>query len=1281
MSDKSKSKSIAKSKISPLSNSEFDKVSKKLKSVIESSDDSEDTKKFKRLLNLYMENLTKFPENSNPEFEVRFGTKNIKSITKIDFANVAKSLLANGFNLVKENYSLKIIMDNEYSQIRTQLDGLNNIQDYCNNNSVNSIVDPANVSFLQKEYFRFEEQPIYPLDFDDYNFRVAFQVENNFEIVDEKIQKIINKWSSTKKIFRYIKRFEYSHPLIPFMIHLSIVKTSKAIGGKMIPQFNIKDSEVFDSVEHYEVEIECNNTQIGIDTKFETGIYLYSLLKKTIKFILIGLQQTKYPVTISEQSNVLNNYYKLIKGPEFDKSKYSKTNFKDFVAPSSTTLQMINLLNSDDINNATKAVGNIRNNYTVTDKADGMRKLLYINNDGKIYLLTTSMNIEFTGCFTSVKEIFNSLIDGEHILHDKNGQFINLFAAFDIYYLNGKNVTMLPFIDVSTIAKQKKEMKEAKDKLEKDDGLDDELDDDPQSKTGKDEKTKEEAAKFRLVILNSIIKKLNIQFILQDPKAKLPFTIKIKKFYAQNIFSGCATILNNIEKGLYDYITDGLIFTPANTGVASKKVGELAPNYKITWTESFKWKPPHYNTIDFLVKFKKNEFKKNIISNLHSGGVSLTGANDLKQYYTLLLHVGFDESKHGYINPCNDVINDYLPSTLNKDSYSSNYKPMQFYPTNPSDNNAGVCNILGKTNNENNLKIYTLENEEIEDYCIVEFSYDSSKPEFWRWTPLRVRYDKTSELRAGAKNFGNAYHVANSNWQSIHNPISEEIIKTGNNIVFDNADDDIYYNKVSNKTQTRGLRDFHNLYVKNILINNTLQPGQTLIDYACGKGGDLPKWINANLAFILGIDLSKDNIENRMDGACARYLNYCYKFTNLPKALFLNGNSSVNIKSGEALFTEKSKAIVKAIFGEGTKNEITLGKGVYKNYGIAKNGFNVSSIQFALHYMFESETIAHSFLKNVAQCTAINGYFIGGCYDGKRVFNKFESLEEGESKSLFKNETKIWEITKRYTKSEFNDDESCFGYAIDVFQESINKTFREYLVNFDYLVRLMENYGFVLLNQSEYKQLDLPGSLGSFEEMYKFMNEEIKRKHSLKFKIGNSLSMSEEEKKISFLNNYFVFKKVRNIDEGAIEEKIKSQTENLEQSQKVVQEIEALDDELLKTEKKSIEEKSKKLAQQFLEKKEKEQEQEIEDSLMTPLIMEDKVEPGKTLKTQVKTDLSKMKLTIDEKIALAEAKKKAKEQEKQKLKEEKIKAKLEAKEKSKLEKKENKDKLKSESKK
>ena len=72
------------------------------------------------------------------------------------------------------------------------------------------------------------------------------------------------------------------------------------------------------------------------------------------------------------------------------------------------------------------------------------------------------------------------------------------------------------------------------------------------------------------------------------------------------------------------------------------------------------------------------------------------------------------------------------------------------------------------------------------------------------------------------KNFGNAYHVANSNWHSIHNPITETIITSGENIPYQLGDDDIYYNKIIDKgSETRALRDFHNLFVKNILINNS----------------------------------------------------------------------------------------------------------------------------------------------------------------------------------------------------------------------------------------------------------------------------------------------------------------------------------------------------------------------------------------------------------------------------------------------------------------------------
>ena len=41
--------------------------------------------------------------------------------------------------------------------------------------------------------------------------------------------------------------------------------------------------------------------------------------------------------------------------------------------------------------------------------------------------------------------------------------------------------------------------------------------------------------------------------------------------------------------------------------------------------------------------------------------------------------------------------------------------------------------------------------------------------------------------------------------------------------------------------------------------------------------------------------------------------------------------------------------------------------------------------------------------------------------------------------------TKIYEVIKQYETSKFNDDENSVGLAIDVYQESINKTFREYV--------------------------------------------------------------------------------------------------------------------------------------------------------------------------------------------------------------------------------------------
>ena len=99
------------------------------------------------------------------------------------------------------------------------------------------------------------------------------------------------------------------------------------------------------------------------------------------------------------------------------------------------------------------------------------------------------MNIIFTGMVTNNKEHFGSLLDGEHIKYDKNRKFVNLYAAFDIYYINNKSVRELNFVAT--------------------------------------EET-DQANKFRLYLLNNFIKELKPKSVLdKDPSRVVKRTATI----------------------------------------------------------------------------------------------------------------------------------------------------------------------------------------------------------------------------------------------------------------------------------------------------------------------------------------------------------------------------------------------------------------------------------------------------------------------------------------------------------------------------------------------------------------------------------------------------------------------------------------------------------------------------------------------------------------------------------------------------------------------------------
>jgi mRNA capping enzyme len=1155
------------------------------------------------------ENIVKEYLESNPiirkgraqnELEIRFGTntKLAKPLSKIDYDNVVKYLYACGFQpenpdgtqilrVIPETIDIKT--GKPKMQIRAEIVGADLIQEYCRTNSIQSILNMPSTLFNKIKFTRKstattqQGEYIQKLDMDDFNFRVSFQIEQDYNTQSDLIRSIINRWADSKKIFRSMNRVRFHHPDYPIFADLSIVKSSATTRNRIpIPQYTVQDANVFQNIEKYEIELEIDNTKVGLGTPYNTTKQLMAAMRKCIRIILSGLQGTKYPISYQEQSDILQEYMAVVHGDLLEttsnndpkiapprtekeildeiKQNPRKITTSDFIGPSSFTLQIGNIIPP----NEKYTMPNIREHFTVTDKADGERRLLYVSGEGNIYMIDTNMNVINTGAKTTEKSLFYSVLDGEHIKHDRNGRYLNLYAAFDLYFVHKKSVRELAFH--------------------------------PEF-----EQEKEDALKFRLPLLQKFIEVLKPHSIFEEKGEVTPtenkhttdFTVKCKTFKAtsisesiqqtdatpttpaiitktpqKTIFECCSEIMSNIQDGTYEYNTDGLIFTPSNLAVGATVInGPPSKLSKITWSHSFKWKPPEFNTIDFLVTVKKDKTGRDEVHHIFQDGHDMQGTQQVLQYKTMVLHVGFNPREDGYINPFQDVLNDNIEHFKDQSEIddagrilnmnASRYKPVPFVPTNPYDPNACFANILLKDDGAR-LLMSTEDGDYFEEDMIVEFKYIPENEDGWRWVPIRVRYDKTAQLRSKKNNFGNAYKVANNNWYSIHHPITPEMITSGKNIPETTTDDDQYYVKSNVETSTRSLRDFHNLYVKKNLIEGVANRNDTLIDLAVGKAGDLKKWIKSNLSFVFGIDYSRDNIINQLDGACARYLNEAKKTQNIMKALFVQGDSGLNIRSGQAFMTEKDKQVARAVFGQGAKDITELGKGVYQQYGVGEQGFNICSCQFALHYFFKNSRTLHQFLRNITECTKIGGHFIGTCYDGETVFQLLRSYKKDEGITIQKNDRKIFEIIKKYDETGFPEDDAGLGYAIHVYQESINQYIQEYLVNFPYFIRMMEDYGFILVTKDDARHMNMPDSTGMFSELFNIMDTEIKRNPNQEANYRSALYMSLEEKRISFMNRYFIFKKVRSVDAKKLEEVIlkeqRVQEETAEETMKDIQE-------------------------------------------------------------------------------------------------------------------------------
>ncbi|KAI8854924.1 guanine-N(7)-methyltransferase domain-containing protein [Chytridium lagenaria] len=128
------------------------------------------------------------------------------------------------------------------------------------------------------------------------------------------------------------------------------------------------------------------------------------------------------------------------------------------------------------------------------------------------------------------------------------------------------------------------------------------------------------------------------------------------------------------------------------------------------------------------------------------------------------------------------------------------------------------------------------------------------------------------------------------------------------------------------------MKNFNN-WIKSLLIGRYTRRGSKVLDFCCGKGGDLLKWVKAEVGDLVGVDIA-----------------------------------AVSISHAQQRYSEKT--------------------GLHTT-------FDVVSCQFALHYCGIDEKACRKAMENISQFLRPGGVFIGTIPDAYRIMKRLTTSESG----------------------------------------------------------------------------------------------------------------------------------------------------------------------------------------------------------------------------------------------------------------------------------------------
>jgi SAM-dependent methyltransferase len=951
--------------------------------------------------------ITASKKNDNLEMEASFYNpmflnmrKQEYKVTSNEYLRVKQMLTSSGFEYLGNDKILRVFYpsDNRLNNIRVSIEGEEAIEFYCNK----GLLPMDNFIVEQKTSADEIGARLY---MQDLNCRVNLKQEIIIPTENEIFKHVIRNDRRAPKYFRLLERLSFTTKDGIFRFDISCVRSN--FFGK--PSISFSKSNTLSSNRNYEIELEL------VDNTKDNRTIVKSLYKHISMYHNV-ITEFKGIMRADKQVQIMQQYLTLIKA--------SQDNF--WIGPKPVSLEHINMTNNANI-------PNITNEYCITDKADGLRCLIYVNNDKKCYAITMNSVIFDINAECDKP---NTIIDCEYIFEDKSGNRVEMFALFDIYYVDGKSVKELPFIAQKGTPSRQSNMTQLK-------------------------------------------------FKTTNPRT----IIRPKKYYTsspkKSIWKTTKEILDNIEQGAYAYHTDGIIYQPMSLVVGGTTSNNQVPlNTGKTWKSVFKWKPSDENTIDFLVRYDRRKIKRSFNHNKNTVEYLVSG----------LLYINSNEQ-----DKCDLMYRERY------DERARNHEAL-FKPQKPALEDSYKMNMF--VTKKTDLPTTTI-GEPIEDKMVVECTYNFNNEKGFHWVPMRIRHDKTQQYRSRNRRMAmNFITTANSIWTLIHNPITKEMISTGDFEKDDNMRDvenlqqNEYYRRVGRREDSRmiTLQRFHNQIIKSErMIKKYVKEGQSLLDIACGKGGDMGKWIDSKVGFVLGVDINSDNIRGAVDSACSRYVSFKNKRNNVPDMAFMVTDAKNDIKEPSSYDHDFDKVICRSVF-EGVDNlaearEYSL---LNKISGIGQRGFDVVEMMFAIHYSFKNRDTFEGLMNNITENIKPGGIFMFNCLNGKKVRNLLKDRQKGEMYQSILNEKMLWGISKNYEE----DNDEPFGNSINVYVESINALFEEYLVDFDFVEQEFVSRGFEKVE------------IVDFEDVHGVDQNQQK------------YNMTKQEQDYCYLHTYAIFRKV-----------------------------------------------------------------------------------------------------------------------------------------------------------